>query len=445
MSAVAGTLGSVIGYLGAEVAETTLIERLLWPQRFYTYTSPSTILKLSFLMPMSGPLHRAALHALDAFRDRGLYRGACQGHMLGTAFYPDRGLSGYHRTARRAPDRECAHEVRNCLWVAALRCVDQAEPAAYARPTTTASTTTTDPEQGGGGSAQITRARQKLFTLHLDTRVSLQQQRESQAAATAAAAGAAKGSSGGGARGQPVVHVTEGAASVATFVGMVASELSTVLLAVAVAWWRRTFWLTAYLCVPLVLKLLGAWLAVRREPLQDAAAAVLATSADGGAERAARREMFEIISPDIGFVLVTAPSSDVVFQFFRHYGHPLRITRLDRVREVLSIALVYLFVIYFPAGLVSLLWMDEDTQYLWLGYQVYVIAAMHAGRLIGLNECATLEERIGKIFETEATVCLDAPSGSSIFARLEVETVKSVTKGRERVDELVREALETVV
>ena len=35
MSALSGALGSIIGYLGAEIAEANIFDRLLWPQRFY--------------------------------------------------------------------------------------------------------------------------------------------------------------------------------------------------------------------------------------------------------------------------------------------------------------------------------------------------------------------------------------------------------------------------
>jgi hypothetical protein len=75
MSALAGALGSVIGYLGSEVAEQTLFERLLWPQRFYNDFNFFMFLKPMFLMPIGDPLHAAALETLDNFRGHGLYLG----------------------------------------------------------------------------------------------------------------------------------------------------------------------------------------------------------------------------------------------------------------------------------------------------------------------------------------------------------------------------------
>ena len=85
MSTVAAALGLILGYLGAEVAQASTFERLLWPQRFYNSLSPITLLTLGLLFPTSGPLHQAALVVLDEFRDHRLYKGRSRGNMLGTA------------------------------------------------------------------------------------------------------------------------------------------------------------------------------------------------------------------------------------------------------------------------------------------------------------------------------------------------------------------------
>lgn len=86
LQAVAGVLGSFIGYLGAEVSKETIFERLLWPQRFYNHLNLEILVKMGFLMPLGGPLHRAALQTLDTFHERGLYDGSCRKNMVGTAF-----------------------------------------------------------------------------------------------------------------------------------------------------------------------------------------------------------------------------------------------------------------------------------------------------------------------------------------------------------------------
>ncbi|KAJ4152251.1 hypothetical protein NW754_004046 [Fusarium falciforme] len=36
-TAIVSALGAVLGYLGAEVAEESIFERILWPQRFFNY------------------------------------------------------------------------------------------------------------------------------------------------------------------------------------------------------------------------------------------------------------------------------------------------------------------------------------------------------------------------------------------------------------------------
>jgi hypothetical protein len=82
MTAIAGALGSVIGYVGGEVADRALFERLLWPQRFYNDFTFGGFVRLALLMPMGGPVHKAAIETLEKFRENGLYNGAVRGDML---------------------------------------------------------------------------------------------------------------------------------------------------------------------------------------------------------------------------------------------------------------------------------------------------------------------------------------------------------------------------
>jgi hypothetical protein len=89
MDALAGALGSVVGYLGAEVAEEEIFKKLLWPQRFYNEHTVGSLIQQFLLMGMGGPLHRAALATLNDLRDHGLYLRARRGDMLATAFYKD--------------------------------------------------------------------------------------------------------------------------------------------------------------------------------------------------------------------------------------------------------------------------------------------------------------------------------------------------------------------
>lgn len=119
MDGLAGALGSVVGYLGAEVAEEEVFEKLLWPQRFYNDCTAWSLVQQFFLMGMGGPMHRAALATLDDLRDHGLYLGPRRGDMLGTAFYKDSRKSNFWRTH---PDNASQpKDSRNALWVGALR------------------------------------------------------------------------------------------------------------------------------------------------------------------------------------------------------------------------------------------------------------------------------------------------------------------------------------
>jgi hypothetical protein len=61
--------------------------------------------------------------------------------------------------------------------------------------------------------------------------------------------------------------------------------------------------------------------------------------------------------------------------------------RGDRVREILSICLVYLFMLYFLIGIISALWMPSNAQLLWLNFQVYKIFMMHIMRIFDWDNC----------------------------------------------------------
>ena len=91
-TSVIGALGTLIGYIGSEAATDDVFERVLWPQRFFNAFSWQDILDIGLLNPMGGPMHKAALTALDKFYQSGLFRGRDLGNMLGTAFFRDAGL-----------------------------------------------------------------------------------------------------------------------------------------------------------------------------------------------------------------------------------------------------------------------------------------------------------------------------------------------------------------
>lgn len=98
--------------------------------------------------------------------------------------------------------------------------------------------------------------------------------------------------------------------------------------------------------------------------------------------------------------------------------------------------LVHMFVLYFPAGLLALLWMDPVVQYLWLGYQVYAIITMHVARLFGFRGSGRTEERVVCLLENGRKICLQSGS-AKVWVELEIEEVGSVSASQRRISEIV--------
>jgi hypothetical protein len=437
MTAAIAALGAVVGYLGAEVAEETLFERLLWPQRFCNYVDTSTLLKSSFLMPMGGPLHRAALETLDKFRDHGIYRGRCRGTMLGTAIFAEqKSVTYYHRTAEKEKDRAAKKEVRNGFWIQVLRCIDEAaikKMVANKNPDEESQT------------ERARRAVRYVFRLHLDF-------------CPAKDVDPKTGT-----------IVSEFSITSRTIAGVFCSEITAVLFAVGIGVWSRfsrsadapNVWLCGLLCISLFLKILAIVFTVRREELilptidstrktstrhssgdENSDPAILKSAPSSKSTPSSYAlDMFEVDYPTLGFPIITAPVSNASLQFFRHYGHPLRDSKADRFREVMCILIVYAYVLNFPAGLIALSWMNQTTRYLWLVYQVYTIVAMHITRLGGWQGCGRTEERVAKALQTGKATYLLGSNGGAVRANLQVERVPGVAEGRARVKEILEQNL----
>jgi hypothetical protein len=398
MSALAGALGSVIGYLGSEVAERALFERLLWPRRFYNDFNFSIFLKLMFLMPMGGPLHAAALKTLDNFREHGLYLGRCRGNMLGTAFFPDSQVKNYLRTQEE--ERGLAKASRNALWLEVLRNVNETDEKPHLPQ---------NDAESKNGEIPPYRAMQLVRHLTLGL-VPDTQSIES-----------------------GIVSIKEDSVTWRALVGIFSSELSTMAAAFTAGKPLKCWWLIPYFCTPLFLKLLAVLVSVRRAPLQSVDELEKQSSLSP-------TEIFEIDDLNHGFAVIEGPAP-VVQQFFRHYSHPIRHSQSiglgDRSRELFSIALIYAFVLYFPVGLVCLLWMRLKVQYLWLGYQVYAIIVMHVIRILGWGGCGRTEERIAGHLKRGKTVWLQTQTGCTVSAKLAVTSVPNVATGRKAVQAII--------
>jgi len=131
-------------------------------------------------------------------------------------------------------------------------------------------------------------------------------------------------------------------------------------------------------------------------------------------------------------------TESIVGQFFQHYGHPLRNDFRffgDRFREIFSMLLVAVFVLYFPAGLLSLLWMSPNVQYIWLGYQVYIIIAMHFLRLLGGASAGRAEKRAANILQAGGVVYLKGMEGPGVKATLATKEMGSMRLAEEYIEQ----------
>ncbi|CAD0113975.1 unnamed protein product [Aureobasidium uvarum] len=387
---ITGALGTILSYLGAEVAEENVFERLLWPQRYYSDLSLTIFLRLVFLMPSGGPLHRAALETLTKFQKNGLYLGKTRGNMLGSAFYSRMDVSYFARTLNG--QESAAKESRNGFLVRVARSLAHGYVARQ-----------DDKEKMMSALAVSKRAYVPLHHVYLRSCTSK----------TPAPS--------------EIVAVSEDKLTWKCFVGVVASELTAIAAAVIAGAYTHTTWLCVYFVLPLIFKVFSFGSSVRRESLRAAV--------DGESEAEA---VFELDDVNHGLVLIQGPDH-VVRQFCRHYGHPIRGSdaTANRMREVMSMSLVYLFVGYFPAGLIALLWLDDDAQVLWLSYQLYVVFVMHISRLLGLNECGRTEERIARHVKKGREVMLSDSTGLSVIFRVETVWFENVTEGRRAMSDTI--------
>lgn len=401
MTAISGALGSVIGYLGGEAAEPGIFERLLWPQRFYNDIGLFNLLKICIFMPMGGPVHSAALKTLDKFRDNGLYYGSHQGNFLGTGFYPDSRMKYHHRSGS---DPTKHKDVRNGLWLEVLLRV---RPHIAVKPAVALD----DDEDKGEPGKPFKPRRTIQLVYHLQLRGSNYMKAKKLH--------------------PDAVFVQEDKVLAwRVLLGVFASELSSLGLAISLGVYEHLDWLAVYLCVPLLFKFLAVLCSIIREDLEEI---------DDEETTTSQIEIFEIDMADHNYMIIESPAR-ILLQFFRHYGHPRR----SRWSEISSILLVYGFVLYFPAGLVSLLWMDPTIQYIWLGYQIYAIMAMHILRLLGATGIGRTEERIARALGKDEVVVLVSKQGKAVVASLSWTAVNGVAEGRNKTIEIVRNHRERI-
>lgn len=392
-AAVLSALGTLLGYIGAEVATDNVFERLLWPQRFFNSLSYRTALQIGLLMPMGGPLHRAALHTLDKFYRNELFKGEAQGNMLGSAFFRDTGLKYTLHEPCKMPQREY---VRNGLWVRAI----QQMPI----PPRTQKEQI-DLEDGLSKPKRPVRARTAVSQLKL-SHVGLDQP-----------------------PGCTIDHDT-GPVTLRCIIAICLSEITGIAMGTLfAALWGS--WFTILWLLPLLLKLLSACFTIPREGL------IQKTPSVTEGDKPLKTIQFEIHLRGHGFLVIEGEDT-AVLQFFRHYGHPVR----HRVRELIQFSIVILFGFVFPSGMLcALVWMPPTLQYLWLGYQLYATIVMHVQRYSGGHVWATTEERVAKVFARtnsgESVAILKDQDGTSIKAALTRNYVNSYGEGMMFVEKIL--------
>ncbi|KAM0462033.1 hypothetical protein ACHAPV_002467 [Trichoderma viride] len=357
---VLGGFNAVLGYLGGQAATNTIFERLLWPQRYLSNPQPESLIKLAALYSMGGPLSATALEVIDSAYKNGILAGRQQGHMLGSAFYPDTEWTIQLHASNDEPGR--SSQARSCIWVRAL--LNLQLPDVSSMRTLSGSRSCAAEEGKVGEKKNPVRAR--IAVTHLVLTKAMAEDISN--------------------KGMPFVQEHTGNVPLYGFITSIISELSGIGIAIGVGIVKRTSWAVLFL-IPLVLRILAVVFAVHREPLDD-----LSSSDEGEQHR-----NWEIDCPPIEgrLMMITGPPS-VVNQFFRHYGHPVR----NRIREVIQIAIVVAFGLYFPVSLLcSVLWMPLIIQYVWTIWEVCLVLAMHIDRYtIKGPMSATTETSIARKF-----------------------------------------------
>ncbi|KAL8787514.1 MAG: hypothetical protein Q9213_002172 [Squamulea squamosa] len=341
-AAVLGALGTLIAYLGTEISVNDLFNRLLWPQKYYNNPSTQKIWKAALLMPMGGPLHKAALTTLDA-----IYKHGCS-KAIGMAIcsaqlFADTGRS--YRLLEKDATSTTEH-ARNGMW---LRVIEELPKLLTDNPSSKAR-----PEEAVPLTKRI---RQYIAVSHLFL------ERANKVA-------------------WPVVPEDTRPVDIKILGWLIVTDASGIADPFAVALvWRSAFMLLWL--IPVCLKLLSACFPVPRESLAT-------TASPSPTLDRARFAKFEIITNGNGFQIIEGEES-LVLQFFRHYGHPIR----AHGRELLQIYIVIALGLLLPLGpLCSLLWMPVGMQVLWLSYQLYTIVVLHIYHFTGGHHWVSTEENI---------------------------------------------------
>jgi hypothetical protein len=143
------------------------------------------------------------------------------------------------------------------------------------------------------------------------------------------------------------------------------------------------------------------------------------------------------LPPESGAFLVLTGPSDLVLQFFRHFGHPKR----NRLREIAQLALAVASGCLFPLGLLfSVTVMSQSIQYVWLSYQMYLVLTMYITRYMSLSLWCSTEELIAGEFAKGADCVYlwkDEGAGKVVKAVLQTELFPRFSDAKACTRELV--------
>ena len=378
-------LGTIVGYLGTEVASDSMFHRMLWPSRFYNTHSLVCYMAFALFMSIGGPVHKAAVVALDQLSATGLWKGR-----LGTVFFSD--TQKKYTLWKAHGNHGSDNEVRNGFWVDVLGLVDWKQHKRVA-------STATSQER-----AEYTRTQRPVFTLKLSR------------------------------KSKPLpaqTHLING--DVGPFkwryaAGVVLSELSTLSFGIATAVIWKTAFAIWYLG-PLLLKCIALLSRTRREALEQ-----LDPTSSG--------DMICEIEDFTNRHMVICGPGELISQYFKHYGHPVRRGyQQDRIREVISILVIVATALLYPGGLIAFIFAPVGVQWVWLSYQLYAMLAMHVYRFSGGENLGSTQYAIARELSSHRTAFFDDGSGTIVSAELETYIANRVAEGKEEVARVVQNLL----
>jgi hypothetical protein len=231
-------------------------------------------------MPIGGPIHKAAVEALDRLVDAGLLKGYCSGDMLGTAFF--RESKQYHVAKVPGGGSSPKKEARNAFWITVLSLVPWQPQVNGPMPQ--------HDDEAAAEYMEEFRAQRPVHLLRLS-------RAESNPA------------------GVPVVNGDVGSMKARYIVAVLSSELITLIIGVVTAAVWKSIFSIRYLA-PVLLKMTALFCHVRGKQMTSPS------------DKPEDNEpiLCEIEDFSRGFFLIEG-KSELVLQFFGHYAHPIRYRR----------------------------------------------------------------------------------------------------------------------